>query len=80
MRVAIRHQLSILLVLSSSIGLAVLAIATWFVNHHFVLDVARNGLETAAGLKAVEVAISLELMYTVSTRWYKPYPRRSPWF
>ena len=64
MRIAVRHQLSALLVLSSSIGLATLAIATWIVNHDFVLRVAANSLETAASLKAVEVSVSLDLMYT----------------
>ena len=64
MRLAVRHQLSLLLILSSSIGLATLAIATWAANHDFVLKVARDGLESAASLKAVELAVSLDLMYT----------------
>ena len=64
MRIPVRSQLSILLVLSSTIGLATLAIATWCAVHSYVLNVARNGLETAASLKAMELAISLDLMYT----------------
>ncbi len=49
---------------SGAFSIAVLAIATWFVNHSFVLDVATNNLETAASLKAVELAVSLDLIYT----------------
>ena len=64
MRLAVRHQLSLLLILSSSVGLATLAIATWVANHDLVLKVARDGLEAAASLKSVELAVSLDLMYT----------------
>ena len=64
MRIAVRNQLSLLLVLSSAVGLATLALATWFTNHAFVLKVARDGLEAAASLKAAELAVSLDLMYT----------------
>lgn len=63
MRLSVRYQLSLLLVLSSTLGLATLSIATWFSNRDFVLKVAREGLEAAASLKAVDLAVSLDLMY-----------------
>jgi osomolarity two-component system sensor histidine kinase SLN1 len=39
MRIPIREQLGVLVLLASTIGLAVLAIATWLTNHNFVLDI-----------------------------------------
>jgi osomolarity two-component system, sensor histidine kinase SLN1 len=35
-----------------------------YVNRNFVLDVSRNNLETAASLKARELAVSIDLLYT----------------
>lgn len=64
MRLAVRHQLSTLLIVSTSIGLTTLAVATWLANHDFVLKVARDGMETAASTKAVGIAIGLDLMYS----------------
>ncbi|KAK5170696.1 Histidine kinase osmosensor [Saxophila tyrrhenica] len=64
MRIAVRHQLSLLLIVSTSIGLVTLAVAVWISNHSFVLKVARDGLEAAASIKAVGIAISLDLMYS----------------
>lgn len=65
MRLAVRHQLSALLIVSTSIGLTTLAVATWLANHDFVLKVARDGMETAASTKAVGIAIGLDLMYSL---------------
>lgn len=62
MRISLRQQLAILLVLSGAIGLAVLAIATWIVNHDFVLNVSSSRLEITASLKAAQIAYNLELM------------------
>jgi hypothetical protein len=38
-RIAIREQLGCLVFLATSISLAVIALATWYTNHKFVLDV-----------------------------------------
>ncbi|SMY29143.1 unnamed protein product [Zymoseptoria tritici ST99CH_1A5] len=67
MRLSLRQQLAFLLVISGGIGLAVLAIATWVLNHDFVLDVAASRLEITASLKAAQVAFNLELMQTAAT-------------
>jgi hypothetical protein len=39
MRIPIREQLGCLVLLASTIGLAVIAIATWITNHSFVLGI-----------------------------------------
>ena len=66
-RISVRQQLSLLLILSGCIGLAVLAIATWIANHQFVLNIAGERLETTASLKAAQLAYNLELMQTAAT-------------
>lgn len=66
-RISLRQQLAVLLVLSGAIGLAVLAIATWVVNHDFVLSVSSSRLEITASLKAAQVAYNLELMRIASS-------------
>lgn len=67
MKISLRQQLALLLVLSGAIGLAVLAIATWVVNHDFVLSVSSSRLEITASLKAAQVAYNLELMQIAAT-------------
>lgn len=67
MRISIRAQLAIVLVLSSAVGLATLAIATWVTNHDFVLNVAASRLRTTAVLKSAQIAFNLELMQTAAT-------------
>ncbi|PPJ57836.1 hypothetical protein CBER1_00080 [Cercospora berteroae] len=67
MRLSIRHQLALLLVFSSVVGLAALAIAIWITNHNFVLDVTASRLRTTAVLKAAQIAFNLELMQTAAT-------------
>ncbi|KAM3422081.1 hypothetical protein BST61_g2457 [Cercospora zeina] len=67
MRISIRQQLALLLVLSSVVGLAALAIATWITNHNFVLNVTSARLRTTAVLKAAQIAFNLELMHTAAT-------------
>jgi osomolarity two-component system sensor histidine kinase SLN1 len=39
MRISICKQLGCLVFLATSISLAVVALATWYTNHEFVLDV-----------------------------------------
>ncbi|KAF2214387.1 hypothetical protein CERZMDRAFT_95658 [Cercospora zeae-maydis SCOH1-5] len=67
MRISIRQQLALLLVFSSVVGLAALAIATWITNHNFVLDVTASRLRRTAVLKAAQIAFNLELMQTAAT-------------
>ncbi|KAF2450703.1 hypothetical protein P171DRAFT_451170 [Karstenula rhodostoma CBS 690.94] len=64
MRIPIREQLGCLVLLSSLIGLAVIAVATWITNHNFVLDVRSSALSLRASLKAAQVASSLLVMET----------------
>ncbi|KAF2768847.1 hypothetical protein EJ03DRAFT_294135 [Teratosphaeria nubilosa] len=62
MRLSVRQQLSLLLLLSGCIGLAVLAIAVWITIHNFVINVSRMQLETAASVRAAQVSFNLEAM------------------
>jgi osomolarity two-component system, sensor histidine kinase SLN1 len=66
MRISIRTQLCLLLLTASSIGLVTLGLALWFTNHAFILRVTADNLQTAASLKAAELASSLDLQYTSS--------------
>ena len=62
MRIAIREQLAIFLLITSLVPLAVLAIATWINNHNFVTDITSNSLSLAASLKASQIASDLLLI------------------
>ncbi|KAK7178595.1 osomolarity two-component sensor histidine kinase sln1 [Paraphaeosphaeria sporulosa] len=64
MRISIREQLGCLILLSSLIGLAAIAVATWITNHNFVLGVRSNALRLRATLKAAQVASNLLAMET----------------
>ncbi|KAF1955264.1 osmolarity two-component system protein sln1 [Byssothecium circinans] len=64
MRVPIREQLGCLVLLSSLIGLAVIAIATWITNHNFVLALRSTRLSLTASLKAAQLAGNLLTMQT----------------
>lgn len=66
MRISIREQLGCLILLSSLIGLAVISASVWATNHAFVLGVAATRLQTAASLKAAQIAGNLVLMQTVA--------------
>lgn len=72
MRIAIREQLGLLILLASLISLAVISIATWASNHEFVLSMRSQRLALVASLKAAQLASNLNLMQTtanfVSTR------------
>ena len=72
MRIPIREQLALLILLSSLIGLGVISIATWVSNQHFVLTIRASRLALTASLKAVQLASNLNLMETtadfISTR------------
>ena len=72
MRIPIREQLALLILLASLISLAVVAIATWISNHHFVLSIRASRLALIASLKASQLTSNLNVMQTsvglVSTR------------
>ncbi|KAJ5392657.1 hypothetical protein N7509_008147 [Penicillium cosmopolitanum] len=72
MRVPIAVQLALLVLLTSVVGIAVLAIATWITTYNFVVDVGSQGLELVATIKASQIASNLDLLETtcktISTR------------
>ncbi|EMD59694.1 hypothetical protein COCSADRAFT_252791 [Bipolaris sorokiniana ND90Pr] len=62
MRIPIREQLGCLVLLASTIGLAVVAVATWLTNHDFVLGIRSTRLTLTASLKAAQLSSNLALM------------------
>jgi osomolarity two-component system sensor histidine kinase SLN1 len=72
MRVAIREQLTLLIIVAALIGLAVVSIPTWIYVTRFVLGVRRDGLALTASLKASRITAELELLQqscgTISSR------------
>ena len=67
MRIPIREQLALLILLSALIGLAVISIATWISNHVFVLSICSSRLSLTASLKAAQLASNLDLMQTTAS-------------
>lgn len=72
MRVPIALQLALLVLLTSLVGIGVLAIATWITTYNFVVGVGSQGLELVATIKASQIASNLDLLETtcktISTR------------
>lgn len=64
MRIAIREQLALLILISALVGLAVISVATWVTNHAFVLSVRSARLSLTASLKAAQLASNLDIMQT----------------
>lgn len=62
MRIGIREQLAFVVLLTSLIPLAILAIATWVNNHNFVVDITSKSLSLTASLKAAQIASDLLLI------------------
>lgn len=62
MRIGIREQLALLVLLCSLVPLAILAITTWVNNHDFVVDITSQSLSLTASLKAAQVAADLLLI------------------
>ncbi|KAG9240057.1 histidine kinase-group VI protein [Calycina marina] len=62
MRIGIREQLAVLVLLCSLVPLAVLAIATWVNNHEFVVDITNKSLTLTASLKAAQLTADLLLI------------------
>ncbi|KAI9803565.1 MAG: hypothetical protein M1825_001908 [Sarcosagium campestre] len=64
MRLPIREQLGLLVFLTSSASLAVVAIATWVNNYNFVLDIRSSRLSLTASLKAAQLSSAVVLLET----------------
>ena len=92
MRIGIREQLAFVVLLTSLIPLAILAIATWVNNYNFVVNVTSKSLSLTASLKAAQVASDLLLIQstcsTIVTRvllqdalktYYRTYPAPMNW-
>jgi len=62
MRIGIREQLAVVVLLCSLVPLAVLAITTWVNNHDFVVDITSRSLSLTASLKAAQIAADLLLI------------------
>jgi osomolarity two-component system, sensor histidine kinase SLN1 len=72
MRIAIREQLAVLVLLTVLLALTVVSVPTWvFVNGH-IADTLREGLSLTASLKASRITAELELIqtscYTIASR------------
>ncbi|KAK7561469.1 hypothetical protein IWX47DRAFT_841337 [Phyllosticta citricarpa] len=66
MRIPIREQLGLLVLLTSLLGLAVISIATWVTNHNFVLGIRASRLTLTASLKASQLASNFLLMQSLA--------------
>ncbi|KAL9600793.1 MAG: hypothetical protein Q9219_002931 [cf. Caloplaca sp. 3 TL-2023] len=64
MRIPIREQLGLLVLLTSLLALAVIAIATWVNNYNFVVDIRLSRLSLTASLYANQLRADLTLMQT----------------
>lgn len=64
MRIPIREQLGLLVLLTSLTALAVVAIATWITNYHFVIGIRSSNLALVASLYASQLYSNLFLLQT----------------
>ena len=62
MRIAIREQLTLLILLAALFGLAVVSIPTWLYVYRFVVGVAGDELALTASLKASRISSELEML------------------
>ena len=62
MRVGIREQLAVVVLLASFIPLAVLAIATWVYSRNFVVGIKSRDLSLIASVKAAQISSDLVLL------------------
>jgi osomolarity two-component system sensor histidine kinase SLN1 len=62
MRIGIREQLGLLVLVTSLVPLVVLALATWFNNYDFTVNIKEGGLSLTASLKASQIAADLLLI------------------
>lgn len=64
MRIAIREQLALLVVLATLVALAVVSIPVWIYVNDFVTGVQQNALGLTASLKAARIAAEIDLLQT----------------
>lgn len=64
MRIAIREQLGLLVLVCCLVALMVLAVATWTQNRGFIIDIRLSALSLTASLKAAQVSATLLLYQT----------------
>ncbi|KAM3079406.1 Histidine kinase osmosensor [Clarireedia jacksonii] len=62
MRIGIREQLGLVVLVTSLVPLVVLALATWFNNYDFTVSIKEGGLSLTASLKASQIAADLLLL------------------
>ncbi|KAI9725883.1 MAG: Histidine kinase [Cirrosporium novae-zelandiae] len=62
MRIPIREQLALLVVLTVGFALAVLAVSTWITENRFVIHISKQSLALTASLKAAEISSNLLLV------------------
>ncbi|KAI9891982.1 MAG: Histidine kinase [Vezdaea aestivalis] len=72
MRIPIREQLGLLVLVTSLMALAVVAITTWVNNYNFVVGIRSSSLALTASLKAAQLSSNLlvmqSLVVSISTR------------
>ncbi|KFY08880.1 hypothetical protein V492_05820 [Pseudogymnoascus sp. VKM F-4246] len=62
MRIPIRLQLALLVLLTAFLALAAVSISTWINNYNFVISIKSQSLSLTASLKAAQVASNLQLV------------------
>ncbi|KFX96114.1 hypothetical protein V490_03511 [Pseudogymnoascus sp. VKM F-3557] len=62
MRIPIRMQLALLVLLTAFLALAAVSISTWINNYNFVVSIKSQSLSLTASLKAAQVAANLQLV------------------
>lgn len=72
MRIPIREQLGLLVLLCCLIALMVLSVATWTQNHGFIIDIRLSALSLVASTRAARISASLFLyqmtVHSIATR------------
>lgn len=63
-RIAIREQLALLVILATTVALAVVSIPVWIYVNNFVTGVQQNALSLTASLKAARIAAEINLLQT----------------
>ncbi|KAI9836717.1 MAG: Histidine kinase [Sclerophora amabilis] len=66
MRIPIREQLGLLVLLTSLTALAVISIVTWVNNYKFVVGIRSSRLELTVGLKAAQLSSNLVLLQSIA--------------
>lgn len=64
MRIAIREQLALLVVLATLVALAIVSIPVWIYVNQFITGVQENALSLTASLKAARIAAEIDLLQT----------------